>query len=518
MKIERTKNASRNMFYGVILKIYQLAIPFVMRTIMVRMMGPGYAGLNSLFTSVLQVLNLAELGVGSAMIFSMYKPIADDDNEKICALMKLYKTYYRIIGLVVAVIGCCLLPYIPVLVKSDLPADVNIYVLYIMNLSATVLTYWLFAYKNSILTAHQRNDVASKIAIIVDTIKYVVQILVLVVLRNYYLYVLVILFTQVINNITTAIISQKLYPDFNPRGNLDKTEVKTINKRIRDLFTSKLGSVILTSADSIVISAFLGLKMLAIYQNYYFPVSAIMGFVTIIFTSISAGVGNSIVTESIEKNFNDLKKLSFIIIWIAGFCSACFLSLMQPFMEIWMGKSLMVEYTLVILLVVYFYICEINTLLNSYKDAAGLWHEDRFRPLVTAIVNLGMNIGMVQFWGLYGIILSTVLSMALVGMPWLLKNLFTVLFKREQFVQFFKLIVENSMIVIIVCIVNTIICNQVNVSLLANFLIRLAISIVIPNLLFFIAYRKKNEFKQSIQLMDKITKGKIKSLHNYAVR
>ena len=145
MKIERTKNAARNVVFGVVLKIYALALPFVMRTAMIYWLGVEYLGLNSLFTSVLQVLNLAELGVGSAMTFSMYKPIAEDDCDKICALMNLYHFYYRVIGGVVLVGGVAVLPFLPHLITGSIPADINLYVIYLMNLFGTVITYFLFA-------------------------------------------------------------------------------------------------------------------------------------------------------------------------------------------------------------------------------------------------------------------------------------------------------------------------------------------------------------------------------------
>ncbi len=509
MKIERTKNATRNIAFGVALKIYQLFVPFLMRTIIVHALGAEYAGLNSLFTSILQVLNLAELGVGSAMTFSMYKPIAEDDKEKICALMKLYRSYYRYIGVVVALLGGALLPFIPKLVKADIPDGINIYLLYIMNLSATVLSYWLFAYKNSILIAHQRMDISSKVSIVLDTIKYIVQVLVLLIFRDYYLYILAILITQVLNNIVLAVISDRLYPQYSPRGELDRAEIDSINSKIKDLFTSKIGVVIINSADSIVVSAFLGLKYLTIYQNYYFIVSAIMGFVVIIFTACSAGVGNSIVTESIEKNYNDLKKLTLIIVWISGFCSACFLNLMQPFMELWMGKDLMQGGGLVVCFVGYFYICEVNNLLNMYKDAAGLWHEDRFRPLVTAMVNLGSNIILVNYWGLYGIALSTVFSIALVGMPWLLHNLFSVLFSRELLIPYLKKLFVYTLGVGLVSIMCTLICSMISFGLWWTLIIRLLVCVIFVNSMFYFIYRKDEEFKQSIILLDKITKGKL---------
>ena len=315
-KLDRKKNAARNIVYGLTLKAYQIIVPFIMRTVMIYFMGVQYLGLNSLFTSVLQVLNLAELGVGSAMIYSMYKPIAEDDNARICALMGLYRTYYRMIGIFIAVIGGILTPFIPRLISGEVPDDVNIYILYLFNLGATVLSYWLFSYKSSILYAHQRTDIVSKVVLATNTIQYAFQIFVLCILKNYYWYVVVMLMTQVITNIITAIIVDKLYPEFKPRGKLLKKEVKKINQRIRDLFTAKFGSVVIGAADTIVISAFLGLTSLAVYQNYYFIMNSICGFITVIFTAITAGIGNSLVTESAEKNYNDFRKFTFIICFV----------------------------------------------------------------------------------------------------------------------------------------------------------------------------------------------------------
>lgn len=512
MKIERTKNATRNIVFGVLLKVYQIIIPFIMRTLIIYLLGPGYAGLNSLFTSILQVLNLAELGVGSAMVFSMYKPIAEEDDDTICALMALYRLYYRVIGLIIAIAGVCLLPFIPNLIKSDLPSDINVYVLYIMNLSATVLTYWLFAYRNSILTAHQRNDVSSRVVLITDTIKYILQIIVLVVFKSYYLYVLAILFTQVLANIWVACMSKKLFPNFGPRGKLDKQIVKSINKRITDLFTAKLGSVIVGSVDSLVISAFLGLTSLTIYQNYYYPISAIMGVLTIVYQACTAGIGNSILTETKEKNYRDLEKFTFIIVWLAGFCMCCFLVLLQPFMKIWMGTKLMVEYPIVICFSFYFFITEINSLLNLYKDASGMWHEDRFRPLVTALANLAMNLIMVQWWGLYGVILSTVISMMVIGMPWILHNLFTVVFDKSLLKSYLKVLFKYSIIVILIDVVVTVVCLQIKGNPWMEMIVRALVCIVAVNGLFILVFHKKEEYNQALILFDKMTKGKLNKI------
>ena len=508
-KIERTKNATRNIIFGVILKAYQIVVPFLMRTAMIYLMGVQYLGLNSLFTSILQVLNLAELGVGSAMIYSMYKPIAEDDDTTICSLMKLYRTYYRIIGLVIAIIGCVLTPFIPKLISGGVPEGLNIYILYLLNLGATVLSYWLFAYKNSILQAHQRTDIVSKVTLVTSTIQYALQLFVLWAFKNYYLYAIVMLAIQALTNISTAFVADRIYPQFRPQGKLPKQEVAKINGRIRDLFTSKIGAIIVNSADTIVISAFLGLTALAVYQNYYFILTSITGFVTIVFSAVTAGIGNSLVVETKEKNFRDLNVFTFIICWIAGFCSCCFLNLYQPFMEIWVGKDLMLDFSIVICFVIYFYVCEVNQLLNTYKDAGGIWHEDRFRPLVTAIANLGVNLVMVQFWGLYGIILSTVLSMLLIGMPWLFHNLFTTMFEKKNMKVYLSSIAFYVFVSIISGGVSVIVCNFIDFGLWMTLFIRFIICLIIPNVIFFIAYHRTDEFKQSVLLVNKMLHGKI---------
>ena len=167
MKLERTKNAARNVVFDGTMEIVNVLFPFVIRSVMLHVLGTEYLGLNGLFKSILNFLNLAELGVGSAMVFSMYKPIAEDDTQTICALLRLYRLIYRIIGLTVAAVGLLLMPVLKDLIKGDLPAGMNLYALYLMNLGNTVLTYWLFAYKSSLLQAHQRRDVISKVSLAV---------------------------------------------------------------------------------------------------------------------------------------------------------------------------------------------------------------------------------------------------------------------------------------------------------------------------------------------------------------
>lgn len=509
MIIARTQNATRNILFGVLNRLYQIFVPFLLRTVLIYTLGMQYLGLNSLFASVLQVLNLAELGVGNALVYSMYKPIVEDDTKKICALMHLYRAYYRIIGLVVLILGLILLPFIPNLISGETPENVNIYILYLINLGATVLSYWLFAYKNSLLVAHQRADILSKISIAVTTVQYVLQLASLILFRNYYVYIGIVLAIQVINNLVTAYISDKMYPTYRAAGELTNEEVRKINQSIKDLFTSKLGAIILNSADTIVISAFLGLTVLAVYNNYFYILSSIIAFITVAYNSITAGIGNSIVTETEEKNYNDLKKFTFLIAWVSCFCSTCLLCLYQPFMELWVGKENMLKFSIVVCLCVYFYIYEINMLLNTFKDASGIWHEDRFRPLITSLLNLFLNIVLVQFMGLYGVVLSTVISMVSVGMPWLLHNLFTVLFKRNKS-EYVLLLIKYGSVTVFAWVITYLLGRTIVTGLVAQLVIRFAVCMVIPNMFFFVIFRKTMEFKMSVKIFDSVIGDKIR--------
>ncbi len=499
MKIERTKNAKRNLIFGILLKCYQIIVPFMMRTVMIYVMGVQYLGLNSLFTSILQVLNLAELGVGSAMVYSMYKPIAEDDKEKICSLMKLYRTYYRIIGLVIAIIGAILIPFVPQLIKGHVPSELNIYLLYILYLSATVFSYWLFAYKNCLLQAHQRNDVASKVAIVNNTLQYGMQIVVLFLTHNYYLYIIVALLSQIITNITTAVIVTKMYPHYKPIGNVDDESRRNINGKIKDLFFIKIGSVIVDSVDTIVISAFLGLELLAIYQNYFFIMNSIYSIVCIVFMSITAGIGNSLITESVEKNYRDFLTLTFIMSWIICVCCCCFIGMYQTFMKIWVGKDLLLGFGMVILFCIYFYVRQMAMIWATVKDAAGLWHKDRFRAIIGASINLALNISLVRFIGLYGILLSTIVSVLFISWPWLIHNVFKYVYVRN--VKTYLISILKYMITtIVICGIITTICNLIPEEGLAFLAIRGIICFICSNVFLFAVFRRTAEFKSSLQI------------------
>lgn len=506
MKNERTKNATRNIVWGLMNKFVAIILPFISRTVMIYAMGALYLGINGLFTSVLQVLNVSELGISSAICFSMYKPIAEGNDEEVCALLNFYKRCYQIIGFVVLGVGLLLLPFLKNLISGEVPVDINIYILYLIQLVATVVSYQLFSYKATLLNALQRNDILSKVSTLIIGTQVIVQMLVLIIFKNYYLYLLVLVVCNIIKNITVHKISKELYPQYFCQGNISKQQFALIRQKVGGMIFQKIGGVVLSSVDTIVISAFLGLKILAIYQNYYYIITALFGILAVIMTSLIATVGNSIQTDTVEKNYKDFNKLNFLYTWIIIWCSICLICLYQPFMEIWVGKDLMLSYHMVILFAVYFFVHKWCDMLYVYQEACGIWWETKIVPLCAALVNLTVNLFLVKWIGLSGILISTIVSMLFIYNVGYAKVLFSVYFNQEGMLK--KFIIKQVyyfIVAVVIAIFMLLLCNLINISPWGDLIIRGVICIILPNILMVIFLRPLEEFNEAkIQVVKSI--------------
>lgn len=501
----RTKNATRNIVWGIAYKVSTLFLPFVVRTVMIYSLGSEYLGLSSLFTSVLNVLSLAELGVGSAMVYAMYKPIAEKDIDTVCGLMNLYRKIYRIIGMIIIIVGVAIMPFLHKFISGDVPDDINIYLLFIIYLINTAGSYLLFAYQASVLNASQRNDVASKVNMFTGIAKNVLQIVILLLLRNYYGYVLLLPITSLAANIITTVCARKMFPEYSCRGTVETKLIKEIKSKVMALFAVKITSVIYNSVDSIVISAFLGLVALAKYNNYYYIMSAIISIVTVLFTSITSSIGNSIVLESDQKNYKDYMNLSYINAWIVGWCTVCLLCLYQPFMKLWVGEELMFGMGIVICFCVYFYAFQLKSVQSAYKDAAGLWKEDMWRSYAANAFNLVLNIILVQLVGIYGILLSTILALTVITYPWQTWMIHKKLFHCSMW-GYLKKLAVYTMITLAACAGTYWICEKIPGKGILNLILRLIVCMIVPNVIFLVTTFKMNEFNESLRIVKRILK------------
>lgn len=436
IRFSRTKNTIRNILAGTVNRIILIFLPFVLKTLLIKKIGIEYAGLNGLFSSILQVLNLSELGFSSAVVYSMYKPIAENNMDMICALLNFYRKAYLFIGLFILAIGSILLPFLPKLIKGNIPPDINIYILYSIFLVNTSLSYLMFGYKNSLLNAHQRRDIISNIMTITQGLMYIVQIIILLRTRNYYAYILIMPIFTIINNIVVGIETKNRYPQYSCKGTLCKKIKTDIKKKVSGLMISKLAQTSRNSLDNIFISAFLGLTTTAIYSNYFLIFSSLTSFLNIITNSMQAGIGNSIQTESIDKNYKDLKKITLLYTTLIGWCSVCMLCIYQPFMLLWMGKEFTLPFEIVIMLCLYFYVLKSGDINSTYYNALGIWWQGKSRAITEAALNLVGNLLLVKYFGLYGIILTTIITSVL-GHFWTGLFLFKLYFKDKIAYKYF---------------------------------------------------------------------------------
>lgn len=525
MNIERSRNAKRNITVGVVNKIFALVLPFVIRTVMIRTLGAEYLGLDSLFTSILQVLNITELGVSSAIVYSMYEPIANDDKKMVCALLNLYKKVYRYIGIIIFVLGIMMVPFLTYFISDSptvgggIPDHINLYLIYVIYLINTVIGYLLFAYKTAIPNAIQRLDIVTNVNTITKILLSILQVGVLLILSRmkdgkeiaYYTYILMLPICTIINNLLISFLVNRYYPEYKCYGGVPDSLKRSIKIKISGLLINKICGTTRNALDSICISAFLGLTLTTMYNNYFYVITALISIVSVITTSILAGVGNSIITESREKNYEDFRKMNFLYMWICGWCTITMLSLYQPFMELWVGKKYMFPYGIVVCFCIYFYTLKMGDLRGLYSDAAGLWWENRYRAIIESVMNIILNIVLVQIWGIYGIIIATLSSLFIVNFGFGSQIVFKYYFKNNKLWQYFGDHARYLSVTFIISIITLVTCNVINNFLCQNIWIQGnnntililgingLVTLIVPNIMYILFYRQTKTYRKAIE-------------------
>lgn len=500
----RTSNAIRNSLFGFLLRFENLFGAFLTRTVLIRVLGVEYAGLDGLFTSLLNFLNMAESGFSAAIVYKLYKPVSENDTTNVCALLNFYKQIYRYIGLGILLLGITLTPFIDRIIKGDVPARINIKVLFIIYLVNTSCSYFLFAYKSALLNACQRNDRISKVTGVVLTIKYVFQILSVLVFKNYYMFIIVLPLSTLATNLGVEYITRRYYPQYSCKGNISKDDKNEIKHKVYALLFNKIGTSVINSSGSIVISYFLGVYILGIYNSYFYIFQMIYGVFAVFHHSITASVGNSIIQESIEKNILTFKRLFFVNSWAVAFCSICLLCLYTPFIKLWIGEDKAFDDSFSILMSIYFYLWMIRFIVIIFKSAQGLWWEDRYRAFIEGIVSLVLSIMLVKHLDIYGVLISNISAMVVVSIPWETNILYKKYFKTN-IADYFKMLFIHISIAFICGVLAYYLSRLWYFSGLLRLLYCLVISLLIPNIIFYLIFMRDENFKWIQHLLaDKI--------------
>ncbi|HEY5588465.1 MAG TPA: polysaccharide biosynthesis protein, partial [Candidatus Paceibacterota bacterium] len=475
-------------------------------------LGTTYLGVNGLFTNVLGVLSFAELGIGTAMNYSLYKPVAENNIEQIKSLMDFYKRAYRVIALIVSLIGLALLPFLGYIIKGGETIGYNnIPILYLIFLFNTVSSYFV-SYKFSLVNAEQKNYIYTNINTIISFITTIIQMVVLVVFKNFLVYLLTAAIIGLIQKIFINNYLNKMYPYLLDKNTnkLSKSELAPIKKNVKALIFNKIGELSVYQTDNIVISAFINVSIVGLISNYNLIITSVSGFITIIFTSAIASFGNLIATENMNKQYAIFKIYRFIAFWLFGFSSIAFLILMSPFITLWIGDKMLVSPFAILLIIINYYMVGHRACINNIKLASGVFNPDKYISLLQAVVNLVVSIIMVKLIGLPGVYIGTISSgiLSTIIRPIILYKPIFNKSSKYYFIDSIKFIIPIIISGSVCYITQLYIMPKVTIT---NFIMMMVIVFIVPNLVFWLFFRNRDEYKYIENLIfKKIRKDKIK--------
>ncbi len=408
----RVQSAVKNIAFGQMGNLITQLLGFVLRTIFISHLGDTLNGVNDLYTGILSVLSMAELGVGTALNYSLYKPVAEKNYEKIKSYMQLYRRAYRVIGLAIAVIGLCLTPFLPYLVKQPEGVELrDLTLYYFIFLFNTVSTYFV-AYKYSLVNAEQKNYIQTNIITVTKMITVSLQIIVILTTGNFYAYLLTAAGVELLQKIFVSYYLDKRYSYLREKDviPLSKEETGEIVRKTKALVFHKVGDVARLQTDSMIISGFINVTLVGIVGNYNMVLNSAANVVNIFFNSVLSGFGNLIATESKEKQYQLFKVYRFAACWIYGFSAVGFALLLTPLVTLWLGVEKTLAFAIVGAIILDYYFKGERIVLSNFKTAAGVFEQDKYLALIQGAVNLIISIVLVQEIGLLGVYIGTIVS------------------------------------------------------------------------------------------------------------
>lgn len=486
----RTKLSIKNAVIAVLTNIITIFIGFIAQAIFVRTLGKEYLGINGLFSNIISMLGIVELGIGTTIIFHLYKPIASKDITGIRELMGFYKKSYRIIALIIAIVGILIVPFLKTIVGENNIKE-SIYLIYSLFLIDIVCSY-LLTYKRSILYANQQTYIVNIIHIFYLVLMNTTQIVILLTTKNYILYLEIKILFRILENIVITIIANKKYPFIKGKINekLDKGTVQDIIKKVKAMVFHKIGDFVVLGTNNIVISTFLGISTVGLYANYNMIITALNNLLSQIYSSVVASVGNLLTEKNDEKSYNTYKKMAFLNLYIAIEAATLFICLVTPFIEIWVGKEYVLSISVVVAMTVDFYVFTLRNTMNTYKTAAGIFYEDRYIPIVVAVVNIVFSILLVNVIGLPGVFIGTIISNFVyhfIGYP---KYVYSVIFNRSG-VEYIKDFIRNVILFLVIMGTCFILTNNIVIeNIFLKLIVNLVVTVVYTNIILILLFKK----------------------------
>lgn len=503
----RTEYSMMNTSVALLAQVSAILMGFFTRVVFTRTLSEGYVGINGLFTDILNILSLSELGVGTAITYALYGPIARKDYEKQKILMRLFSLFYRVTAAIVLIAGLLLIPLLDVLMKDRPDVDhlVLIYLLYLLN---SVISY-LLIYKKTLVDAHQMSYITVMYHNGFLVLQDICQIVILLCTKNFILFLMIAVFCTFLGNVCMSRKADKMFPYLKEPcdGHLPKEEKQQIVRNVKAMMMHKIGTVVVSNTDNLLISSFVGVISAGIYSNYYLLIGSIRQILDQVLQGVAASVGNLGETEEKEKIHRIFQELFFLGHWLYGVAGICLLELLNPFVEISFGRKYLFDFPVVLILCINFFLNGTRKATLIFKESMGLFWYDRYKSIIEAILNLITSILFVFQFGVAGVFLGTITSTVLTSL-WVEPYVLYKYRLQKPVFPFFLRYAFNLIVMGIVWGITDLCCSQIEGIVFFQFMIRLGICAVVPNFLLWIIYRKSLDYIE----LEKVLKVMLKKL------
>lgn len=500
----RTEYSMLNILTGVGGYFLNTILGFVCRMVFVRCLAADYLGVNGLFTNILTMLSLAELGVGNAIVFALYKPLAENDEEKIASLMRVYSKAYRTIGILIAVIGLALMPFLNLIIQEQPNIAESIYLLYVINLFNTASSYF-FIYKSSLLIASQRNYLVSGINYAITILQSILQMVFLLLFRNYLGYLLIQSAGTFVYNLLVSWVATRYFPhigktDIKP---LPMEEQKKLFSNIRDLMIYKVSGLLVNSTDNILITFFSGLATTGIASNYTLLVNTLNSLLSQVFNGLTASIGNHNASEPVEKRYRMFSFLNMMNFWIFGWAGLGILFCSSDLVQLCFGAEYVLSPEIPFVMALNFFTVGMMNAVWTYKHTLGLFHYGRFIQIFTGILNIVFSVLLGTYWGVFGIFFATFVARAATNLWYDPYVVFTYGFQKSP-----KIYVKKIAKYLVVLMVAVVLCQLSLASVggcqLIKTLLKMVLCTIVTNAVFAAAFFRTQEFEMLKEILMRV--------------
>ena len=496
MENSRLKNSALNFASGFLGRVLTILLNFVVRTIFIYCLNEAYLSVNGLYSNILTVLSLAELGFGSAMVYRMYAPVAVKDYQKTAALLQFYKKIYIIIGVVIFLLGLCVIPFMDYIIK-DKPDISGLTLYYILFLVNTSISYWFSSYKASVLYADQKEYIKTNVQNTMAILQSGLQIVLLLLFRKYLLYLLIQLVGNIFLNLYVAHLVDKRYPEIQTyQGvSLSAEERVQIRKDTEALVLSRFGHVALNGTDNIIISAVVGVLWVGRLSNYTLICDSVTSVLCQITAAITGSLGNFFATEDKHAGYALFKKVEFLNFWLYGFSFIALVTLLDPFVQIWAGGRFVLGLPISIAIAINFFVAGYMNTLWVFRSTLGLFKQGKFRPILVAILNIVLSIVLGRLWGVFGVLFATFLSRAAISLwydPLILQRYGFEVSCKPFFARYFRRVLLLTAVLIAMLTIRHVVLSSATTVL--RFAVMTMVTAIVPNAIFWLAYRRCEEY------------------------